>query len=75
MVNNASERALHGLALDHKARLIARTDRNGQRSVLYNGLIVPAKLNDVDLEVWLPDTIGRTASHLTQRLHESLQRI
>ncbi|MBE7220138.1 MAG: IS66 family transposase [Caulobacteraceae bacterium] len=70
--NNASERALRGLALGRKAWLFAGSDRGGQRAAFFNSLIVTAKLNDVDPQAWLADVLGRIASHPAQRLAELL---
>ncbi len=68
MTNNASERALRGLALGRKAWLFAGSDRGGQRAAFFNSLIVTAKLNHVDPQAWLADVLGRIASHPAQRL-------
>ncbi|RYC28956.1 transposase [Lichenibacterium minor] len=70
--NNAAERALRGLALGRKAWLFAGSNRGGQRAAFFNSLIVTAKLNDVDPQVWLADVLGRIASHPAQRLAELL---
>ncbi|WP_237482852.1 IS66 family transposase [Lichenibacterium dinghuense] len=72
MTNNASERALRGLALGRKAWLFAGSDRGGQRAAFFNSLIVTAKLNDVDPQAWLADVLGRIASHPAQSLGELL---
>ena len=55
LTNNAAERALRGLALGRKAWLFAGSDRGGQRAAILYGLIVTAKLNDVDPQAWLAD--------------------
>ena len=70
--NNASERALRGLALGRKAWLFAGSDRGGHRAAFFNSLIVTAKLNDVDPQAWLADVLDRIASHPAKRLHELL---
>ncbi len=72
LTNNASKRALRGLALGRKAWLFAGSDRGGQRAAFFNSLIVTAKLNDVDPQAWLADVLGRIASHPAQRLGELL---
>ncbi len=72
MTNNASERALRGLALGRKAWLFAGSDRGGHRAAFFNSLIVTAKLNDVDPQAWLADVLDRIASHPAKRLHELL---
>ncbi len=72
MTNNASERALRGLALGRKAWLFAGSDRGGQRAAFFNSLIVTAKLNDVDPQAWLADVLDRIASHPAKRLDDLL---
>ena len=72
MTNNASERALRGLALGRKAWLFAGSDRGGRRAAFFNSLIVTAKLNDVDPQAWLADVLGRIASHSAKHLDELL---
>ena len=72
LTNNAAERALRGLALGRKAWLFAGSDRGGQRAALLYGLIVTAKLNDVDPQAWLADVLARIAGHPASRLDELL---
>ena len=72
LTNNASERALRGLALGRKAWLFAGSHRGGQRAAFFNSLIVTAKLNDIDPQAWLADVLARIASHPAQRLAELL---
>jgi transposase len=70
LTNNAAERALRGLALGRKAWLFAGSDRGGRRAALLYGLIVTAKLNDVDPQAWLADVLARIADHPAHRLDE-----
>ena len=70
--NNAAERALRGLALGRKAWLFAGSDRGGQRAAILYGLIVTAKLNDVDPQAWLADVLARIAEHPASRIDELL---
>ena len=72
LTNNASERALRGLALGRKAWLFAGSDRGGQRAAFFNSLIVTARLNDVDPQAWLADVLDRIASHPAKHLDELL---
>ena len=72
LTNNAAERALRGLALGRKAWLFAGSDRGGERAALLYGLIVTAKLNDVDPQAWLADVLTRIAGHPASRLNELL---
>ena len=70
LTNNAAERALRGLALGRKAWLFAGSDRGGERAALLYGLIVTAKLNDVDPQAWLADVLARIADHPANRIDE-----
>ncbi len=70
LTNNAAERALRGLALGRKAWLFAGSDRGGKRAALLYGLIVTAKLNDVDPQAWLADVLARIADHPANRIDE-----
>jgi transposase len=72
LTNNAAERALRGLALGRKAWLFAGSDRGGERAALLYGLIVTAKLNDIDPQAWLADVLARIAAHPINRLDELL---
>ncbi len=63
LTNNAAERALRGIALGRKSWLFAGSDRGGQRAAMMYTLIVTAKLNDVDPQVWLADVLARIAEH------------
>ena len=72
LTNNAAERALRGLALGRKAWLFAGSDRGGKRAALLYGLIVTAKLNDVDPQAWLADVLARIADHPANRIDELL---
>ena len=58
LTNNAAERALRGIALGRKAWLFAGSDRGGERAAFLYGLIVTAKLNDVDPQAWLADVLA-----------------
>jgi hypothetical protein len=70
--NNAAERALRGVALGRKAWLFAGSDRGGERAAFMYGLIVTAKLNDIDPQAWLADVLARINDLPQTRLHELL---
>lgn len=72
LTNNAAERALRGIALGRKSWLFAGSDRGGQRAAFMYGLIVTAKMNDVDPQVWLADVLARIADLPQHRLPELL---
>src|ERR1700686_1179526 len=70
--NNAAERALRGIALGRKSWLFAGSDRGGERAAALYSLIVTAKLNNVDPQVWLADILARIAEHPAHRIDELL---
>ena len=70
--NNAAERVLRGIALGRKSWLFCGSDRGGQRAAAMYSLIVTAKLNDVDPQAWLADTLVRIAETPQSLLSELL---
>ena len=72
LTNNAAERALRGIALGRKAWLFCGSDRGGDRAAMIYTLIVTAKMNNVDPQAWLTDTLARIANQPAQRLEELL---
>lgn len=70
--NNAAERALRGVAIGRKAWLFAGSDRGGERAAALYGLIVTAKLNNVDPRAWLADVLHRIADYPASRLDQLL---
>jgi len=70
--NNAAERAVRGIALGRKSWLFCGSDRGGERAAFMYGLIVTAKMNDVDPQAWLADVLARIAELPQSRLHELL---
>ena len=72
LTNNAAERALRGIALGRKAWLFAGSDRGGQRAAILYGLIISAKMNDIDPQAWLADVLARIADLPRSRLPELL---
>lgn len=72
LTNNAAERALRGIALGRKSWLFCGSDRGGQRAALLYGLIVTAKMNDVDPQAWLADVLARINDLPQTRLPELL---
>jgi hypothetical protein len=61
----------HG-ALGRKSWLFAGSDRGGERAALIYTLIGTAKLNKVDPQAWLADTLARINDILQSRLQELL---
>lgn len=70
--NNAAERALRCVPLGRKAWLFCGSDRGGQRAAAMYSLIVTAKMNGVDPQVWLADALARIATHPAHRLDQLL---
>lgn len=72
LTNNAAERALRGIALGRKSWLFAGSDRGGERAAFGYTLIGTAKLNNIDPQAWLADTLARINDIPQSRLHELL---
>jgi len=70
--NNAAERALRGIALGRKSWLFAGSQRGAERAAFMLTLIQTAKLNDVDPQAWLADTLRRIADTRQTRLGDLL---
>lgn len=70
--NNAAERALRGVALGRKNWLFVGSDKGGERAAAIYSLIETAKLNGVDPQAWLRDTISRIADHPNPSIDELL---
>ena len=60
------------MALGRKAWLFAGSDRGAQRAAFLYGLIVTAKLNNIDPQAWLADVLARIADHPASRIDELL---
>lgn len=72
LTNNAAERALRGFALGRKSWLFAGSDRGADRAAFMATLIMTAKLNDIDPQVWLADVLARIADTSITRLEQLL---
>ena len=72
LTNNAAERALRGIALGRKAWLFAGSDRGGERAAAIYSMIVTAKLNNVDPQASLADTLRRINDQPASRLAQLL---
>ena len=57
--NNAAERAIRGIALGRKNYLFVGSPAGGKAAAIAYTLIETAKLNDVDPQGWLADTLAR----------------
>ena len=72
LTNNAAERALRGLALGRKSWLFAGSERGAERAAIMYTLIQTAKLNDIDPQAWLADTLSKIAETPQTRLSKLL---
>ena len=70
--NNAAERSMRPIALGRKNYLFMGSERGGKPAAIAYTLIETAKLNGVDPQVWLTDTLARIADHRISRIDELL---
>jgi transposase len=71
--NNLAEHLLRGIAVTRKNFLFLGSDKGGDRAAILYTLIETAKLNALNPEVYLADTIDQLArGHLASRLSELL---
>ncbi len=68
--NNAAERSLRGVALGRKNWLLAGSNKGDHRAASIYSLVETVRLNGVDPEAWLADTISRIADHPARRVAE-----
>jgi transposase len=69
--NNIAENGMRGIALGRKNYLFAGSDAGGERAAAMYTLVQTAKLNDVDPEAYLRDTLTRVADgHPISRINE-----
>lgn len=69
--SNTVERAIRPLALNRKNALFAGSDDGGDHWAVIASLIETAKLNGVDPQAWLADTLARLAAgHSARRLDD-----
>lgn len=70
--NNAAARSLGGMAVGRKNWLFAGSDQGGHPAATIYNLINTAKLNGVDREAWLTDTIAGIADHPARSIDDLL---
>ena len=70
--NNAAERAMRGVALGRKNHLFVGSPAGGRAAAVAYTLIETAKLNGVDPQAWLADTLARLPDHKITRIDELL---
>jgi len=70
--NNAAERSMRPIALGRKNYLFMGSEGGGKSAAIAYTLIETAKLNGVDPQAWLTDTLARIADHKINRIDELL---
>ena len=68
--NNSAERSMRPIALGRKNYLFMGSEGGGKSAAIAYTLIETAKLNGVDPQAWLTDTLARIADHKITRLDE-----
>ncbi len=70
--NNAAERSLRCVPIGRKSWLFCGSDRGGQRAAIAYSLIQSCRLNEVDHQAWIANTLARIADQPVRRLEELL---
>jgi len=70
--NNVAERSKRPIALGRKSYLFMGSESVGKSAAIAYTLIETAKLNAVDPQAWLTDTLARIADHKINRIDELL---
>ena len=70
--NNAAERAMRGIAVGRKNWLFAGSEGGGRSAAIAYTLIETARLNGVDPQAWLADTLHCIAEHKINKIDELL---
>ncbi|MER8376176.1 transposase domain-containing protein, partial [Mesorhizobium sp. M1406] len=75
--NETPPSARHGqndpaMALGRKSWLFCGSDRGGQRAAVLYSLIVSAKMNDIDPQVWLAHVLARLPAYPAHRIDDLL---
>ena len=69
--NNIAENAMRGIALGRKNYLFAGADTGGDRAAAMYTIVQTAKMNDLNPEAYLRDTLARIAEgHPINRIDE-----
>lgn len=69
--NNIAENAMRGIALGRKNYLFAGSDAGGERAAAMYSILHTAKLNEINPEIYLRDTLDRIANeHPISRIDE-----
>ena len=68
--NNIAERAMRSVAIGRKNYLFVGSAGGGKAAAIAYTLIETARLNGVDPEAWLADTLARIPDHKITRVDE-----
>jgi hypothetical protein len=68
--NNTAERSMRGIAIGRKNFMFVGSERDGKSAAIIYTLIETAKLNSVDPQAWLTDTLSRIADQKINKLDE-----
>ena len=72
--NNTAERSMRPIALGRKNYLFMGSEGGGKSAAIAYTLIETAKLNGVDPQAWLTDTLSRIADHKITKFDELMPR-
>ena len=70
--NNTAERSMRGIAIGRKNYMFIGSERGGKSAAIIYTLIETAKLNGVDPQAWLTETLARIADHKINRIDDLL---
>ena len=70
--NNTAERAMRSVALGRKNYLFVGSQTGGKSTAIAYTLIKTAKLNRIDPQAWLADTLARIPDHKINRIDDLL---
>jgi hypothetical protein len=70
--NNTAERAMRAVALGRKNYLFVGSQTGGKAAAIAYTLIETAKLNNLDPQAWLAETLARIPDHKINRIDELL---
>jgi transposase len=61
---------MRGIAIGRKNYMFVGSERGGKSAAIIHTLMETAKLNSVDPQAWLTDTLNRIADHKINRIDE-----
>ncbi len=70
--NNAAERAIRGVAIGRKNYLFVGSPAGGKAAAIAYTLMETAKLNGIDPQDWLADTLARIADYKITKVDDLL---